>query len=680
MCGIAGLVHFGPAARENMERMKARMAHRGPDADGTWVSEDGGVVLGHQRLSIVDLTETGAQPMHSHSGRLVMVYNGEIYNSAGLRAKLTGSGKRSTFRGTSDTEILLESFEAFGVEATLPQCRGMFSIALYDRTAQTLTLMRDRVGEKPLYYGFAGGAFAFASDLGSLAVLDGFDREPDREILPVYFERGYIPAPYTIYRNAAKLLPGCTLRLRVTERGIEPAAMRGGARPEPGAACSSVQELDPFVTAYWSVADAARRGAASPFAGSFEEASAELERLLRRAIRGQMTADVPLGAFLSAGIDSSTVVALMQEESAGERVRSFTIGMEDGEHDEAESAAAIARHIGTAHTELYITEQDAREVIPLLPQMFSEPFADSSQIPTYLVSRMTREHVTVSLSGDAGDELFAGYNSYAWAADKWHKAQRIPCSLRRPAGALLLHSPLNERKLWRSRGLLLSARGPKDVLDMACRSDLQAAKLVRMKPDRSAGADAWARIPYGRLEPDALGEVYRDCMLADMTMYLPDDILTKVDRTAMAVSLETRIPLLDRDIVEFAWSLPVSFLRLSGEGKRILRSVLYRYVPKELMDRPKKGFSIPLSGWLRETSLRGWAEELLSPDRLRAEGILDADAVRKLWDRFLQEGVWCPQIWYVLMFEAWMRDISPAPSPSASPSSFGSGAGTAGER
>ncbi|WP_130836111.1 asparagine synthase (glutamine-hydrolyzing) [Lachnoclostridium sp. Marseille-P6806] len=650
MCGIAGLIHGGPAAKENIERMKSRMAHRGPDADGSWVSGDGAVALGHRRLAVVDLTETGAQPMLSRSGRYAMVYNGEIYNSAELRAQLLAEGNVSSLRGSSDTEILLESFAAFGIEKTLRACRGMFAVALYDLERRELTLMRDRIGEKPLYYGFAGAVFAFASELGSLALLDGFDGEPDRRVLPFYFARGYIPAPCTIYRNAAKLLPGTTLTLKVTEDGVE-GVSRGGAGT--GRAVRSVGELSAFVTPYWSLRETAQRGQSNRFRGSFEEASAELERLLRRAVREQSAADVPLGAFLSAGIDSSTITALMQAESTA-RVRSFTIGMEDREHDEAEAAAQIARQLGTDHTELYITEEDAKAVIPLLPAMFSEPFADSSQIPTYLVSRMTRQHVTVSLSGDAGDELFAGYNAYSWAEGKWRKAKKLPPLLRRPAGAALLRSPLAGKKLWRGRGLQLAARGPLDIHDSAYCSDPFADGLV-LSPDGAALPLIPEETPYAALPPDEPGELYHDCMLGDMLLYLPDDILVKVDRTSMAVSLETRVPLLDRDVVEFAWSLPVEFLRGDGTGKRILRNVLYRYVPKELMDRPKKGFSVPVAGWLREPGLREWAEELLVPERLRAEGFLNVSAVRRLWDDFMRNGVWRPQIWYVLMFEEWMR-------------------------
>ena len=640
MCGIAGLIRFGESSEENIERMKERMLHRGPDAGGTWKSDDGEVVLGHRRLAIVDLSETGAQPMLSHSGRFAMVYNGEIYNHRELRQRLLDEKKVTAFRGTSDSEVMLEAFEAYGTAEALQFMKGMFAVALYDRAEKKLQLFRDRIGEKPLYYGFVPGssggkAFAFASDLGCIACLDGFDLPVEQGVLPIYFTHGYIPAPYTIYKGIRKLTPGRILTIR-----------------------APFTEAEISEETYWSVEEAALRGTKNPFKGSFEEASQELERLMRASIRDQMVADVPVGAFLSAGIDSSTIVSLMQAESPGS-VRSFTIGMEDPKYNEAEVAAQIAQHLGTQHTEMYITDQDAKAVIPLLPKMFAEPFADSSQIPTYLVSRMTRQHVTVSLSGDAGDELFCGYTSYASVERIWGKLSRIPAPLRKPASGIVLHSPLVKKDIYRIKGKLLGAAGPEEIYRLSHETDPLTAKIALV-----GNALPYA---YTLTRQDVLGEVNRDVMLMDMKMYHPDDILVKVDRTAMAVSLETRVPLLDKDIVEFAWTLPIDYLRSgAGEasrdgkhGKRILRDILYRHVPRELVDRPKKGFSIPISKWLKEPELRAWAEELLDPAAIKAQGYLDADVVHRIWTDFTEHGIWRIQIWYLLMFQAWVKQECP---------------------
>ena len=640
MCGIAGLIRFGERSEENIERMKERMLHRGPDAGGTWKSDDGEVVLGHRRLAIVDLSETGAQPMLSHSGRFAMVYNGEIYNHRELRQRLLDEKKVSAFRGTSDSEVMLEAFEAYGPGEALQFMKGMFAVALYDREEKKLQLFRDRIGEKPLYYGFVPGssggkAFAFASDLGCIACLDGFDLPVEQGVLPIYFTHGYIPAPYTIYKGIRKLTPGRILTIR-----------------------APFTEAEISEETYWSVEEAALRGTKNPFKGTFEEASQELERLMRASIRDQMVADVPVGAFLSAGIDSSTIVSLMQAESPGS-VRSFTIGMEDPKYNEAEVAAQIAQHLGTQHTEMYITDQDAKAVIPLLPKMFAEPFADSSQIPTYLVSRMTRQHVTVSLSGDAGDELFCGYTSYASVERIWGKLSRIPAPLRKPASGIVLHSPLVKKDIYRIKGKLLGAAGPEEIYRFSHETDPLTAKIALV-----GNALPYAYTLTGQ---DVLGEVNRDVMLMDMKMYHPDDILVKVDRTAMAVSLETRVPLLDKDIVEFAWTLPIDYLRSgAGEasrdgkhGKRILRDILYRHVPRELVDRPKKGFSIPISKWLKEPELRAWAEELLDPAAIKAQGYLDADVVHRIWTDFTERGIWRIQIWYLLMFQAWVQQECP---------------------
>ncbi len=626
MCGIAGFCNFHGSVKmqeENLEKMKQRMFHRGPDAGGSYVSEDGKVALGHRRLSIVDLSEAGLQPMKSHSGRYVMVYNGEIYNYKKLSQKLLEEKKVDRFRGTSDSEVILEAFEAYGVEETIAQCKGMFAIALYDTKEQKLYLLRDRIGEKPLYYGFMGDTFVFASDVACIAALEGFQNPIHKDVLGIYFIHGYIPAPYSIYENIYKLEPGCILEIK-----------------------SPFNKYD--ISTYWSIKEAAQHGQEHLFHGAYEEAVDELERLLKASIQDQMMADVPVGAFLSAGIDSSTVVALMQSLHP-DKVKTFTIGMEDEKYNEAVYAKEIAAHLGTEHTELYITEEDAKGVIPKLPFIFGEPFADSSQIPTYLVSKMTREHVTVSLSGDGGDELFCGYNSYASVDRIWGKMKSVPYGIRKLASELVLHSPLSNKEIYRVKGTLLGAKGPSDLYRLSMEREPLIKDITLSKKE----------IPYKYTEydPGFLKEANHNIMLMDMLMYHPDDILVKVDRTAMAVSLETRVPMLDKDVVEFAWTLPVEFERQNGVGKRILRDVLYRYVPKEMMERPKKGFSIPIQKWLKQKELREWAENLIDRKTLCQQGILDPDVVWKMWTDFIEKDEWRIQIWYVLMFQEWMSYV-----------------------
>lgn len=623
MCGIAGFCSFKGDQISNLEKMKERMHHRGPDAGGSFFSEDGLAALGHRRLSIIDLSENGSQPMESHSGRYVIAFNGEIYNHKKIAQRLIQEKKVGRFRGTSDTEVLLEAFEAYGVMEAISLCKGMFAIALYDKKEKALYLLRDRIGEKPLYYGQVGESFVFASEIGSVSVLDGFRNPINKAVLDLYFTHGYIPAPYSIYENIYKLEAGCVLKVKLPFQSLD-----------------KVQ-----VESYWSLKETARAGQAALFEGSREEAADELERLLKEAVSGQMAADVPVGAFLSAGIDSSTVVALMQSLHKG-RVRSFTIGMEEEGYDEAVYAREIAKHLGTEHTELYITEQDAKAVIPMLPGMFGEPFADSSQIPTYLVSKMTREHVTVSLSGDGGDELFCGYTSYASVERIWNKMKKVPYWIRKPCSGLVLHSPLAGKEIYRIKGKLLGARGPSDLYINSYETDPLIHQI-----SREAGVCSYK---YGEYTPGYLAETNHNIMLMDMLMYHPDDILVKVDRAAMAVSLETRVPMLDKDVVEFAWRLPVSYKREGTTGKLVLRDVLYRYVPRELMERPKKGFSIPVDKWLRQKELRDWAEGLIDRKLLRQQGILDEDVVWKIWGDFVDRGLWRIQIWYILMFQQWM--------------------------
>lgn len=624
MCGIAGFCNFAGNSIENIERMKARMLHRGPDAGGTFFSDDGRVVLGHRRLSIFDLSENGSQPMVSHSGRYVIAYNGEIYNYREIADKLLREKKVKNFRGSSDTEVLLEALEAYGVREAIRMCKGMFAVSLYDKKEETIYLLRDRVGEKPLYYGMMNGSFVFASDVGCIAVLDGFSNPVNRRVLDLYFLHGYIPAPYSIYENIWKLEPGTILKIRAPFKEWE-------------------------TENYWGMKEAARYGQQNLFKGSRKEAADELESLLKSAIAQQIEADVPVGAFLSAGIDSGTVVALMQSLNRG-KVKSFTIGMEEDGYNEAVYAKEIAKILGTEHTELYISKQDAINVIPKLGSMFGEPFGDSSQIPTYLVSKMTREHVTVSLSGDGGDELFCGYLSYQSVDRIWNKMRKVPYLLRKPASALILHSPLKKNEICEVKGRYLGVKGPAALYALMPEAEQPLAERISLFHGECP-------YKYSEYEEGFINETNHNIMLMDMLMYHPDDILAKVDRTAMANSLETRIPMLDKDVVEFAWTLPIDLKLGEGGGKQVLRDVLYRYVPREMMDRPKKGFSVPVKKWLKEPALRRWADELMNPELVRRQGFLDGEVVSRIWNDFISKDIWRPQIWYILMFQEWLLNV-----------------------
>jgi len=626
MCGIVGLVNYKYDLKVNIEKMKDRMIHRGPDSEGTYISSDGDVALGHRRLAIIDITASGSQPMKSHDGRYVIVFNGEIYNHLQIKKKLIDEGKCTPkdFTGTSDTEILLESISAYGIEETLKLCKGMFAIAVHDLEEHCLLLARDRIGEKPLYYGRVDDAFVFASDIASIAAIEGFENQINEEILEQYFILGYIPAPHSIYKDIYKLNPGCILKIKAPYS----------------------RDINVEIKPYWSVEEVAIKGQNNKFSGTFEEAVDELERLLKDSIKDQMMADVPVGAFLSAGIDSSTCVALMQSLNSS-KVKSFTIGMDDPQYNEAVFAKEIANHLGTEHTELYITENDAKAVIPKISYMYGEPFADSSQIPTFLVSKMAREHVTVSLSGDAGDELFCGYITYNSISRIWNNMKSVPYILRKPVSGLASRSPLAKKQVFRIKSALLGAASPEDLYNISRRIN---AGFGNISLCRNQAKSVNELTGYG-----LTGETNHEIMLMDMMMYHPDDILVKVDRSAMAVSLETRVPLLDRDVVEFAWTLPIEYLNDGNTGKKVLREVLYRYVPKEMMERPKKGFSIPIEKWLREdTSLRAWAETLLDKELIRQQGYLNADVVWNMWTNFIDNNVWYSQIWSILMFQEWL--------------------------
>lgn len=620
MCGIAGFCNMPENWQENIHRMNNRMLHRGPDAEGVWSNEDNTVVLGHRRLSILDLSEAGSQPMVSASGRFVIVLNGEIYNFNEIRKKLLAEKRNFRFRGSSDTEILLEAFEEYGMKDVLQMAKGMFAIALYDRKEKRLQLARDRMGEKPLYYGFIGRRFIFASDIAVIKENTFFEENINRDALTLYFRYGYIPAPYTIYKNINKLEAGTMMELRA-----------------------------PFESAsaekYWDITEVAYNGQNNLFRGSEKEAADELERLLKESISGQMVADVPVGAFLSGGIDSSTVVALMQSISE-KRVKTFTIGFENENYNEAQDAKKIAHYLGTDHRELYVSDREIMDTIPKMSFIYGEPFADSSQIPTYLVSKLAKSEVTVSLSGDGGDELFCGYGLYRIIDSMRKKTENIPVSVRKLSKYCIERSSLDKYSKLHSIAHYLAAEN--------------ASEMYELSGNAMKGIDTLVlggKVPpfkYSQYNADLLRKPKNNLMLMDMLMYHPDDILTKVDRSGMAVSLESRIPLLDKDILTFAWKLPLEYKADYQTSKKVLRNVLYRYVPNELIDRPKKGFAIPIEEWLRTGKLREWAEDLLNPSQIKAQGIVDAKTVELYWKNFIRTGKWNRHLWYLLMFEQWM--------------------------
>lgn len=620
MCGIAGFFNRPENWKEGIMRMNSRMVHRGPDAQEYWPSDDRNVVLGHARLSILDLSGAGRQPMTSHDGRFVMVLNGEIYNYTDLKKKLLDEGKVLGFHGHSDTEALLEYVAAYGFEAALKASIGMFAVGVYDRREKVFFLGRDRIGEKPLYYGFLGRSFVFASEIGCIHELIG-EMEIDRDALCLFFLHGYIPAPYTIYKGVCKLEAGGILEMK-----------------EP--------YMEFRTHKYWDIMEAAQHGLSHRFQGTRGDAADELERLLRQAIRRQMVADVPVGAFLSGGIDSTTVVAIMQSMS-GQKVKTFSIGFEEGSHNEAVFAKDTAEYLGTDHEERYVTPKDAMDVIRKIPYIYGEPFADSSQVPTYLVSKLAQEKVTVSLSGDAGDELFCGYNSYFSVQGVWGCIKYVPMPLRKAGGQALNGIP------WKGKGLERIAA----LVDSECAEDVYARISGGFNPEKLVLGGVVPKYkhstyPFGFLK----GEGIENVMLMDLLMYHPDDILVKVDRSAMAVSLESRVPFLDRDIVEFAFSLPHEFKADRKVGKKVLRDVLYRYVPEKMMDRSKKGFSIPVGQWIRGGQLMEWAEDLLDAEKIRRQGMIDHQMARRMWERFKKDGVGETRIWHLLMFQEWMED------------------------
>ena len=641
MCGLAGLLAssgFGEREAATLGAMTSALSHRGPDGEGFWSDAAAGVGLGHRRLSIIDLSQAGDQPMVSADGRYVLVLNGEVYNFETLRDRLEAEGDAPAWRGHSDTEVLLAAFSAWGVEAALPRIEGMFAVALWDRQSRTLTLARDRFGEKPLYYGWAGGDFVFASELTALTRHPALDRTIDRTALAEYLTYGYVPHPRSIYAAVKKLEPGAFAVLAPGARTLSPRR-------------------------YWEPVTVAAEAMTRPFTGGFEEAVAELDALLGRVVRTRMISDVPLGAFLSGGLDSSTVVALMQAQ-ASQPVRTFTIGTDDPRLDESADARAVAAHLGAQHTEFRIGEADLLEAAPKMASIYDEPFADSSQIPTYLVSRLARQHVTVALSGDGGDEMFGGYYRHRYG-DAWRRLARTPRALRfmaagaaqaLPTSAINAASaPLRSLLPERRRGdpvgdRLKKALGKWSAVD-------EADYLDRMYRICAAGrylAGGAAVEPLTRFDlPGRAASFEERAILSDVRHYLPDDLLVKVDRASMACSLEARAPLLDSEVFAFAWSLPMAMKVDASGGKRVLQGVLDRHLPRALWDRPKKGFGVPIDRWLR-AELRDWAGDLLSEDSLRCTGLLDPRQVRRVWDEH-QRGVanHAPELWTLLMFQAW---------------------------
>jgi asparagine synthase (glutamine-hydrolysing) len=625
MCGIAGFWSADRPAGDPegiLRRMAGSLRHRGPDDEGVWWDGAAGVGLAHRRLAIIDLSPGGHQPMLSSSSRYVIAYNGEIYNYLDLRNELQAAGVR--FRGGSDTEVMLAEIERRGLAQAVQRFAGMFAFVLFDRETRTLSLVRDRLGEKPLYYGWAGQLLLFGSELKALRTHPEWRGEIDREALASFLRYNYIPAPYSIYSDVRKVLPATILTFT-----------------------ADAPRHEPSVVTYWSAREVAERGAANPMAGTVTELTDQLDALLRPVVRREMVADVPLGAFLSGGIDSSLIVALMQAQS-DRPVRTFTIGFHEPTYNEAEHAKAVARHLGTDHTELYVTPAEALAVVPQLPALYDEPFADSSQIPTFLVSQLARQHVTVSLSGDGGDELFGGYDRYFIGERLRRWLRPVPGLARRGlASALRAWSP----RQW-DRGLegvgVASAFGHKVTGDRLHK----LANALAGDSDRATYRDLMSH--WGDAEQVALGAVGRTAvvddpaqwaavdgllpwmMFVDQVSYLPDDIMVKVDRASMGVSLESRAPLLDHAIAEFAWSLPLQMRINGGRGKQILRRLLERYVPRHLIERPKMGFGVPLVRWLRGP-LNEWAAALLDPTRLRREGYLAEAAVTQKWNEH-QEG------------------------------------------
>lgn len=626
MCGIAGFMCSSDINRiyetpDIVVSMLDTLKRRGPDGSGYYINDEPKVILCHTRLAIVDLSDAGQQPMHSQCGRYVIAFNGEIYNHLELRQLLANNSEIS-WRGHSDTETLLACFSEWGIDKTLQLCVGMFAIALWDKKENRLTLARDRVGEKPLYWGWQNDVLLFGSELKALKAHPSFNAEISRDALCLLLRHNYIPAPHTIYQGIHKLQPGHYLSVELS----------GNERKET-------------LHQYWSYEKVVQEGLANPFSGSPDQAVKHLESLIAQSINGQLISDVPLGAFLSGGIDSSLIVSIMQSLSSTP-VKTFSIGFDDKKYDEAIFASEVASHLGTEHTEMYVSDKDILDVIPLLPEVYCEPFADSSQLPTYLVSKMARQHVTVALSGDAGDELFGGYTPYRFTPKYWNYARNIPLPIRKLASRYIDMLPVNPKvkKLIEC----MAAQNPQLFYRNIISHWLNSEEVVKGSNEPSTAFN------HSTSFPDNGG--YVDWMMSvDAQVYMADDILVKVDRAAMYNSLETRVPLLDHRVIEFAWQLPTTLKIRDGVGKWPLREILYKRVPKSMIERPKKGFSVPLASWLRGP-LRDWAEHLISYHRLEDEGYFNAAAVRSCWSQHIQgKADYSRKLWSILMFQSWLE-------------------------
>ena len=657
MCGIVGIAAAGPIDRTMLRRMSDRLVHRGPDGDGVAIEEDARIGFAHRRLAIVDLSTAGAQPMRSRDGRWLIVFNGEIYNHLALRGVLEGERRSAgaaagAWRGHSDTETLLACVAAWGVRRAVEASVGMFAFALWDCRDHVLHLVRDRFGEKPLFYGRVGDDFAFASELKALRAHPGFDNPVDRGSLREFIARGYVGAPRSIHERIFKLEPGCILslpRASLARRRSTPPEEAGGTHGER-------------LIRYWSYGEAMLAGLANPIADARESAE-RLEAVLGEAIRGQMIADVPVGAFLSGGIDSSSVVALYQRH-ASRPVRTFSIGFAEAGFDEARYAKAVAEALGTVHQEHYVTARDALDVVPRLAHIYDEPFGDSSQLPTYLVSAFAKASVAVALSGDGGDELFAGYNRHFSAPRLWHRLQAMPRALYAPPARLLGLLPA---AWWERAAALAGRRRPRiggklqKMFRIAGRArsfdEVYRSFLDEWDGEDSPVVAAHASTASASLVLDDRSQAADTLrvMYQDAVSYLPDDILCKVDRAAMAVSLETRVPFLDHRVAELAARIPLAHKIRAGQGKAVLRDVLFAHAPRALFERPKAGFAVPVGEWLRGP-LRDWAEDLLNPAAMAAAGYLDPRPVARRWrDHLSGRRDSTSAIWNVLMFEAWRR-------------------------
>ena len=647
MCGLFGLYRPGGLLTESkdqtaVQRCLHTMRHRGPDGSGFWTDPEAGIALGHLRLAVLELSPLGDQPMVSPSGRYVLIYNGEIYNFAALQLELEARGYK--FPGHSDTAVFLAGFEEWGIAETCRRANGMFAFAVWDRKKCRLVFGRDQFGQKPLYYGWVGDVLLFGSELKSLAAYPGFAGRIDRDALTLFLRHCYVPHPRTIWHGIRKLSPGCILELDQTH-------LERRSTPEP--------------FAFWSAIETARLGLEQPFCGDKTEAREKLEAIAKDAVRQCMVSDVPIGVFLSGGTDSSLIAALMQYHSA-RPVRSFSVGFEDAEFDESHHAHAVARHLGTEHTELRVAETDALDVIPRLSSIYDEPFADSSQIPTCLVSRLARTHVTVSLTGDAGDEVFAGYNRYVWSEKLAGTIDHMPAAARRLFDRFA--KSISPSK-WHAIGAIAAtcasqikinhiAEKVEKFADAASAADIDEAYLrltsIWQDPTMLTGSDEPARAVLDLARRIGKQPVAARMMLADTLTYLPDDILTKVDRASMAASLESRAPYLDTRLFSFAWQLPMAFKLNARGGKDILREILDAYVPRQIMDRPKAGFAVPLGRWLRGP-LRAWAEDLLQPQKLETDGGLSAQPIRQAWlEHVSGRRNHHHRLWAILMYQSWL--------------------------